>query len=511
MAALQRFPVFPKAGVFRAATSTASAGRWFDANLMRFDAGVALPVGGNAAMPNADTDTPGRDILSWHSNDGKRWAVNGTDDALTVYCFNDQTLRDITPAGMAPLDPPGAVVGFGIGAYGMEAFGTARSSANIGITDISPSFGDAWSLDLFGEDLLFVGTQDGRLFRWSPSAPDTAPAVVPNAPIANRAVVVTEERHVVLLGAGGNPRNVAWSDQEEPEVWTPLVDNLAGDKLLETEGRSMIARRVASGVLILTDNDVHLMKYLGPPYAYGMNRIGENCGIASLRAISQAGGTTVWLGLQTFWQYTGSVSPLDCEVGDWLFSNINRDYVGRIFGAPNPRYGEHWFFWPDLGSTECNRYVVVSYTDKTLPWTIGQMSRSAGDMRAAMMRPLLAGQDGKLYLHEYGNTDNGASRVGKVWLETADVVGGEGDLRQHIRQVMQDFEGAPASVGYRFFFWEEADGEVYDTGVIPISNPSGLTDCEFSCRGFRMRIEALTDAPFKVGRTRLLRRPGGRI
>ena len=324
---------------------------------------------------------------------------------------------------------------------------------------------------------------------------------------------VTDERAVVLIGADGDNRAVAWSDQENDAVWTAAIANLAGSKELVTEGRSLCGMRVTGGNLIFTDNDVHLMTYLGPPYAYGINKIGANCGPISQRAISQAGGQTMWMAQQSFWEYAGTVVPVACDVGDWLFSLINRSMIGRIFGSPNPSFTEHWFYWPDEGAVECNRYVALDYGESGAPWIIGQQERTAADVTGAMLRPILGGPDNRLYMHEYGWTDNGASRVGEVYLETGDFdlaqLGGDDDLRLHVRQIAQDFTGPAEAVGYRFLLWEQPDGPQWDTGSIPVTNDSGLTDGRFSCRGFRMRIEALADTAFAIGRTRLIIRPGG--
>jgi hypothetical protein len=370
--------------------------------------------------------------------------------------------------------------------------------------------GDGWSLDLFGEDLLFVPTQDGRLFRWTPNADGDPAVAVPGAPADNLGVLVTSERHVVLLGAGGNPRKIQWSDQEEPEVWTPLVDNLAGDKLLETEGRVLVACKAPGGSLIFTDNDVHVMSYLGPPFGYGIKKAGANCGPCSRRAVAYAGDSVKWMGQQTFWQYSGAVTPLITEISDWLFSLINRDMIGRVFAAPNPSFTELWWYWPDEGAQECNRYVAQDYGDPSGPWMIGRQARTAADTRGSMLRPVLAGADGKLYLHEFGYTDDGASRVGQIYLETGDFMASpEADFRFHVRQIRPDFTGPANRVGFRFFLWEEPDGPQWDTGSYPVINASGLVDARFSARGLRMRIEALEDGPWALGRTRLDIRKGG--
>jgi hypothetical protein len=507
MAKDARIPIFPPPGIYRGATPDVSAARWYDQNLMRWRGGQAQPVGGWGSLYGIGLSSPPRDVLTWHDNGGHRWGAFGCDTGLFAVNLESGAVYDITPTGVGPLEPPGAALGFGLGDYGVDAWGTARDPSDIGVSDISPLLGDMWSMDLFGEDLMILPTQDGRLFRWSPATPATAPALVTGAPTGNACVVVTDERHVVLVGAGGNSRDVAWSDQENPDVWTPAVDNLAGDKQLTTEGRPVNAMRVASGVMIWTDNDAHLMRYVGPPYAYGINRVGANCGPISRRSMAQAGGITQWMGQQTFWQYDGSISALPSDVGDWLFSMMNRDMVGRIFAVPNPSFGEIWYFWPDEGSDECNRYVGDNYVDGRHPWIIGQLSRTAGDVKGAMLRPILTTIDGKIMLHEYGWTNDGASRLGTVYLETGTYTISDGaDQRFIVKQTVQDFVGPTDRVAYRFFFWEEPDGPEWDTGSIPVVNTTGRTDMGdgFSCRGMRMRIEAVSDGPFAIGKTRLI-------
>ena len=514
MAKDARIPLFPKPGIYRGATADISATRWWDMNLMRWRGDQLQPVGGWAALEGIDLDSPGRDMLSWHDNAGGRWLVIGTDTKLWAYDFATQTLRDITPAGVGPLEPPGAALGYGLGDYSADLYGTARDSADIGIVDVSPILGDMWSLALYGEDLLILPTQSGTLFRWSPSTPDTVPAVVANAPTANAAVAVTDQRSIVLIGSGGDSRMVAWSDLENTTVWDPLVTNLAGSKALETEGRPLAIIRTPSGLLIFTDNDVHLMQYVGPPYAYGITKIGSNCGPVSRRAITQAGAVTTWMTSQSFWMYDGSLSPLNCDVGDWLFSLINRSMVGRVFAYANSGFNEIWFHWPDEGSNECNRYAAVDFTSAGREWIIGAMDRTAADKRSSMAHPLLSDLDGLVQIHEFGWTANGTTRVGSVYVETGTVALDQSeDTRFTIKQIVQDFTGPADRVGYRFSFWEEPNGNEYDTGTFKVVNDSGRTDIGsgFSCRGLRMRIEAVSDGPFAIGRTRLIARPGGRI
>ena len=64
-----------------------------------------------------------------------------------------------------------------------------------------------------------------------------------NAPINNKGIVVTEERFIFALGAGGNSRKVQWCDKENNTQWTPAVTNEAGDIELATSGQIMCGVR----------------------------------------------------------------------------------------------------------------------------------------------------------------------------------------------------------------------------------------------------------------------------
>jgi len=488
--------------------------------LVRWRGNVLQPVGGNVALPNALVPDPIRDVLTWHDNAYERWAAIGTDQKLYVYNFGLQTLTDITPTGVPGLSAPGLLNGYGKADYGMGAYGTARDASDIGPTDISGDLGDIWSMDTFGQQLLFVPTQDGHLYMWDPSTPATAPLLIAEAPIANRGVIVTDQRQVVLLGAGGDPRNVAWSDQEAYHVWAPDVTNLAGSKRLVTQAKVQSALKVSQGILIFTSNDLHLMTYVGSPYAYGIVQVGAGCGPLSLRAPVSIGSFAVWPSLQNWWAWSGNVQILQCDVKDFFFSLLGPSSHGRLFGAVNPQFSELWFFYADTSATECNRYVTLNYAVAGQHfWMIGEMARTGADRLGVLDHPVWAGPLGtqaSLYLHEYGWTDNGAARAatGEIYAETGTIGLGEGDNRFHVKQVIMDgaTDATNPAFGMRFFHKEQPlDTIEIDTGLNP-NGPihGGLLDVRFSGRSVRMRVEATADVPWALGKLRLEVRPAGR-
>jgi len=515
----------PPPGVVRNGTPEATPGRWWDTNNVRWRGGVMQPVGGNILLPASQVSDLPRDLITWHDNSHQRWAAFGTDTKLYAYSFDTQALYDITPAGVPGLEQPGELNGYGLNTFGTGLYGMPRSATSAP-PGILGKLGDWWSMDTFGEILLVVPTQDGRLFSWNPNTPATIAALVANAPIANRGVIVTDQRQVVLYGASGNPRLVAWSDQEDMTTWTPDVTNLAGSQQLQTQAVALTATKTSQGILLFTTNDVHLMSYVGPPYAYGIVQIGTGCGPISARAVCASGSYVAWPSWQNFWQYAGNVQSLLCDVKDYFFATINQAKGGVCFGSANPQFAELWWDYPDSTSQECNRYIALNYgagagvstASLTIqhPWLMGQRTRTAADRTGTMNYPVLGGPSGAggaLFQHEFNYQDDGSPRAssGLVYAETGAIVLSEGDQRMNVTQVVVDGVTDPANpaFGFRFYAREQPfDTVEWDSGLYTAIH-NGLMDVKFSGRSVRMRVQATRDVAWELGRPRLLMNPAG--
>ena len=242
-------PLDIPAGVYRNGTEYEAKGRWFDTNLVRWREGRLEPVGGWAQFESeADALTgTARGIHTWRDNSETRNLAIGTETNL--YVSQGGSFYDISPNDLAAGRQDTLIgEGYGAGVYGSDNWGDARSSGDLTLNATT------WSLDNWGEYLVACSTADGRLFEWTGTLGSDA-AVITNAPTDCVGLIVSNERHLVALGADGDPRKVAFSDQEDNTTWTPAATNTAGDLLLETAGIIKCARRVGNDILIWTDID----------------------------------------------------------------------------------------------------------------------------------------------------------------------------------------------------------------------------------------------------------------
>lgn len=494
-------PLEIPAGVYRNGTEYESKGRWFDTNLVRWREGRLEPVGGWTKFDSSASALSGvaRGIHAWRDNDEIRNLAVGTHTHL--YVSQAGSFYDISPSDLAAGRADTLVgQGYGAGAYGDDNWGDARSGGELTLNATS------WSLDNWGEYLVACSTADGRLLEWQNNLGSDA-AVISNAPTDCVGLVVTNERHLVALGADGDPRKVAFSDQEDNTTWTPSANNQAGDLLLETAGLIKCARRVGNDILIWTDVDCHLMRYLGPPYVYGIERIGNNCGVVGANSVCVAGGSAVWLSESGFWIYDGAIRPLQCDVLLDVTDGINKEQQSKTFGGHNSQFGEMWFFYPSSGSNENDKYVAYNY--RYAHWMVGEMDRTAWVDQGTFSTPVAVDPDGVVYDQEFGSTDDGATRVGQVYAVSGPLELGQGDRFAVIdRIIADDYSNLPslkAVIGAK----NTPEGTYSDTEY-ELGESDGYIDVRLTSRQLRVKLEATRDEQFKFGTIRMNIKQGSR-
>lgn len=490
-------------GVYRNGTEYQSAGRWYDANGIRWFEGVTRPIGGwidltltPTAFTSATVDLPGvpRCAVSYRTLTNTPWLVVGTHTKL--YAYSAGELYDITPAAFVVGDPDATVAG-SLSGYGSSVYGGGLYGAgNAAVLDIPPT---TWQLDAFGNFLVGVQTKDGRLFSWASDSGVDA-VVVAGAPTQNAAVVTTPERFVFALGANNNVKRVQWPSQETLTDWTPTPSNSAGFLDLETNGRLICGRASRQQTLLWTDVDMHAAQYIGGDLVYSFSLLGENCGTVGPNAVAMDNGVAFWMGPRGFFLYDGFVKPVSCEVSDYVFGSFNVQQRAKVFAVAEPQYGEIWWFYPSSESTENDRYVVYNYREGH--WSIGRLARTAGVSRGTFPSPIYFAPDGRGYEHEVGTLRPGMT----PWAQSGPVELTPGDQTFMVRRVIPDERTLGETKTRLFARLHPTDAET-SSAPLAVRSP---TDVRLSGRQFSMRVtENVPNTDWRVGTFRLDVAPRG--
>ena len=475
-------------GVYRNGTEYQSAGRWYDANLVRWYENTLRPIGGWRKKSETAITGKCRGILTWKTNSGGRYIAMGT--SAKLYAMNENSvLKEITPTGFTTgrADAVSAT-GYGYNLYGSFAYGVARPDTG----SIAPA--TTWSLDTWGEYLVACSDADGKLYEWQLGfTTPTLAAVITNAPTGCAALLSTAERFLFALGASSNGRLVKWSDQEDNTTWTASATNQAGDFEINSSGSLKCGKRVRGINLLFTDVDVHTASYIGLPYVYAFERVGSGCGVISAQAVAAIDSAAMWMSRSGFWIFDGYVKPMPCDVSDYVFQNLNYNQASKVYAVHNSKYGEVWWFYPSSSSNEVDSYVTYNYRENH--WNIGVMGRTAGTDRGVFTNPLMVDSSGYIYEHEVGY----AYDSGSVYAESGPMEIGNGDNIMSVRQVIPDEQTlGEVQISFKTRFYP-MDTE-YTYGPYSAAIP---TDVRFSGRQVKIRYTGAVLEDWRVGVNRI--------
>ena len=401
-----------------------------------------------------------------------------------------------------------------------------------------------WSHDNFGEDLI-INIRDGGLFYWDKSLGLASRGVELSAtstfsgeksvPTVAKQVLVSDiDRHVIAFGCDGvggsssatqgdgvqDPLLIRFSSQENPVDWFPTATNTAGDLRLGAGSTFVQAVETKREILVYTDKSLHSMRFIGPPFTFGISQLASNITIMSSASAIATEDVVYWMGIDNFYVHAGQTAQLPCTVKDKIFLDFNLAQRDKVVAGINSEFGEVWWFYPSADSSECDKYVIWNYNEKV--WYYGSLTRTAWLDRGIRNFPIAAGS-GYIFNHELGFDDDGSAMTSFV--ETSPMDMGDGEKFAFIRRVIPDltFTGsvtgsspnATFTVKARDFpgedFSQTGTGTTTRTATNPVEAFTNKLDYRIRGRSFAIRLDSSAlGCKFKMGTPRVDIREDGR-
>jgi hypothetical protein len=228
--------------------------------------------------------------------------------------------------------------------------------------------------------------------------------------LVNSFTVSDSSRFIIAFGCNDygsatiDPMLIRWSAQDDPYNWTPDATNQAGFTRLSHGSEIITTVQTRQEIVVFTDSSVYSLQYLGPPYVWAPQLLGDNTSIISPNAVVQASGIVYWMGVDKFYAYDGRVQTLNCDLRRFVFQDINLSQSAQVFAGTNEGFNEVWWFYCSAGETEVDRYVVYNYFEKI--WYYGTMARTAWLDSGLQPSPLAATYTYNLVNQEQGLNDN---------------------------------------------------------------------------------------------------------
>ena len=349
----------------------------------------------------------------------------------------------------------------------------------------------------------------------------------PQTPSVAKQVLVSDtDRHVIAFGCNPvgssiqDPLLIRFSSQEDFLDWYPHAGNTAGDLRLGSGSEFVQAVETKREILVFTDKSLHSMRFIGPPFTFGLTQLASNITIASSGSAVATEDLVFWMGIDNFYVYAGQTAHLPCSVKEKVFLDFNTEQSQKVIAGVNSEYSEVFWFYPSASSNENDRYVIYNYGQKI--WYFGTMVRTAWIDRGIRTFPIGAGES-YLFNHETGDNDDTSAMTSFIESSVIDMA--DGDKFHFIRRVIPDisFAGSESSatpsatftIKSRNFpgtdFGDTNAGSVTRTSSSPVELFTEQIHIRSRGRSFAFRVES-TDSgtKWKLGSPRIDIRPDGR-
>jgi len=250
----------------------------------------------------------------------------------------------------------------------------------------------------------------GNEVNTSSSGTGSVSLIVDVPTVQNNLNVSDASRFLLAFGCndyGSNvldPMLIRWSAQDDIYNWTPDPTNQAGFTRLSHGSEIITTVQTRQEIVVFTDVSVYSLQYLGPPYVWASQLLGDNISIMSPNSAVIASGVVYWMGVDKFYQYDGRVNTLNCDLRRFVFGDLNQEQSLQVFSGTNEGFNEVWWFYCSQASTTIDRYVVYNYAEDI--WYYGSMARSAWLDTSLRNYPVAATYVNNLVYHEYGVDDD---------------------------------------------------------------------------------------------------------
>ena len=244
-----------------------------------------------------------------------------------------------------------------------------------------------------------------------------------------------------------DPMLIRWSDQQNPTVWYPDITNQAGDVRLSHGSQIITAIQTRQEIFVLTDAAAYSLQYLGPPYVWGVQLLGENTTIIGPNAATYASGVVYWMGIDKFYMYDGRVQTLSSDLRRYVFQDMNYNQNQQVYCSTVEGFNEVWWFYVSGTGNQCNSYVVYNYIENN--WYYGSIARTAWLDTTLQNNPIGATYNGYLCNQESGvdNYETGTPAAIDAFISSSEFDIGDGDHFVFIDRILPDLTFSGSTSG----------------------------------------------------------------
>lgn len=219
-----------------------------------------------------------------------------------------------------------------------------------------------WLFDQFGN--VALATNDVEKIQWSTSGVFQDVTAAPIARImftTDNFVFAADYNHTA---AGDVPDGWWCSAYQDYSSWTADVTTQAtSGRLIGSGGAITAGWRLGPYAVLYKTTNIFLGSYVGSPVVWQWERVPGDAGCIGPEALTDIGGTHIFLGEDNFWRFDGTRPvPIGDQIKRWFFRNSNSTLRYKTIAKFDRRNNYVYFFYPSQSSTVLDKALVYHLT-----------------------------------------------------------------------------------------------------------------------------------------------------
>lgn len=293
---------------------------------------------------------------------------------------------------------------------------------------------------------------------------------------------------------------IEWSDESDPETWTPAADNAAGNYTVrDLDSGFVAAADLGARLALYSRNALVIGTYIGAPNFWGFPTSVRGIGAVSLRSIVSIDPLNYGFNTNGIFMTDGTsfVYLDDPDIRRWLEATVDWDKEHLIWGFHDGKLDCVTWYFQDVASA----WYYVSYHYKQKVFTKGQLPLSAGIGQEVFNYPIVMAQSGGLGAWQQSPNHFGSGINAYALSKPLDF--GTAGLMKNLQLVKVD---GTWELGIKLRVRAHQDQE--DAGVVVFDKPM-LRDNYLDFEAPYFSFELYGDWPMTVNRMEFFGVPGG--
>lgn len=261
-----------------------------------------------------------------------------------------------------------------------------------------------WSFVPYGN--WMIGSHGGYVYIWKPgNDPETPPqfSLIADAPTGIK-FLLKLKNFVIAVGN----QYVYWCNDDDPELWTPDQDNLAGYLFIRDIRSDLVGGASNEDIAIICSQKESVkLTYIGTPYVFGYKKIFEGAGVWNSKSITVVNNTFFGYGPNGIWASNGqSFSYIDKgSVNDTINAEFEISKAAIAYAGAWNIIQHIFFFVPTFTGTKCYGFNLINSKWTILDWD-----------RVCSYKDIWVDSDGVVYLDDIKSSSSMTGTDGQMTL-----------------------------------------------------------------------------------------------